>query len=78
MVYAGPGLGGFEVLVILKHGGGYMSAYSVNGRARVREGQDVKVAAPLADSSQAGARARVLYFELRRQGAPLRPEDYLP
>jgi lipoprotein NlpD len=74
VVYAGAGLAGYERLLILRHGGGLMSAYSFDGQARVREGQRVKVGQPLADISQAGIRARALYFELRRNGAPVDPK----
>lgn len=74
VVYAGAGLAGYERLLIVRHGGGLMSAYSFDGQARVREGQSVKVGQPLADISQAGIRARALYFELRRNGAPVDPK----
>ncbi|MGI9327714.1 MAG: peptidoglycan DD-metalloendopeptidase family protein [Pseudomonadales bacterium] len=73
VVYAGNGLGGYAQLIILRHAGTLLSAYSFDGRSLVVEGQRVKVGRNLADISTAGTRGSLLYFELRRKGSPIDP-----
>lgn len=73
VVYAGNGLGGYARLIILRHAGALLSAYSFDGRSLVVEGQRVKVGRHLADISSAGTRGSLLYFELRRKGSPIDP-----
>ena len=73
VVYAGPGLGGFQHLVILEHGRGYLSAYSLNAAPKVAEGGTVTAGDPLAAVGSGGAVSRQLHFEIRRNGAPVNP-----
>ena len=73
VVYAGPGLGGFQHLVILEHGRGYLSAYSLNAAPKVAEGGTVTAGAQLAAVGSGGAVSRQLHFEIRRNGAPVNP-----
>lgn len=73
VVYAGPGLGGFQHLVILEHGRGYLSAYSLNAAPKVAEGGSVTAGAQLAAVGSGGAVSRQLHFEIRRNGAPVNP-----
>ena len=73
VVYAGPGLAGFRHLVIVEHGGGYLSAYSLNADPVVAEGKDLASGARLAAIDGAGAVDRRLHFEIRRNGAPVDP-----
>lgn len=73
VVYSGPGLGGYKHLVIVEHGGGYLSAYSINATPQVSEGGAVPAGARLAEMSGANAVARRLHFEIRRNGAPVDP-----
>ena len=76
VVYAGSGLGGYERLVIIRHTGGYLSAYSFNQPALVSEGDTVKAGAKLADIRGAG-RAAKLHFEIRKDGEPISPRSVL-
>nr|WP_160083218.1 peptidoglycan DD-metalloendopeptidase family protein [Pseudomonas sp. 8AS] len=78
VVYAGSGLRGYGELVIIKHSDTYVSAYGHNRRLLVREGQQVKVGQTIAEMGSTGADRVKLHFEIRRQGKPVDPLQYLP
>ena len=78
VVYAGSGLRGYGELVIIKHSDTYVSAYGHNRRLLVREGQQVKVGQQIAEMGSTGADRVKLHFEIRRQGKPVDPMQYLP
>ncbi len=78
VVYAGSGLRGYGELVIIKHSDTYVSAYGHNRRLLVREGQQVKVGQAIAEMGSTGADQVKLHFEIRRQGKPVDPLQYLP
>ena len=74
VVYAGNGIGGFERLIIVKHGGGLLSAYNFDGRLKVAEKQNVKAGETIADIKNNGRTSQNLHFELRNRGAPINPK----
>jgi lipoprotein NlpD len=78
VVYAGSGLRGYGELVIIKHSDTYVSAYGHNRRLLVREGQQVKAGQTIAEMGSTGADRVKLHFEIRRQGKPVDPLQYLP
>jgi lipoprotein NlpD len=78
VVYAGSGIGGFERLVIIKHSGSLLSAYSFDGRLQVREQERLQAGSALADIRPRGPTQQALHFELRRDGKPVDPRRYLP
>ena len=78
VVYAGSGLRGYGELVIIKHSDTYVSAYGHNRRLLVQEGQRVKVGQTIAEMGSTGADRVKLHFEIRRQGKPVDPLQYLP
>ena len=78
VVYAGSGLRGYGELVIIKHSDTYVSAYGHNRRLLVREGQQVKVGQQIAEMGSTGTDRVKLHFEIRRQGKPVDPMQYLP
>jgi lipoprotein NlpD len=78
VVYAGSGLRGYGELVIIKHSDAYVSAYGHNRRLLVREGQQVKVGQHIAEMGSTGTDRVKLHFEIRRQGKPVDPLQYLP
>ncbi|WP_256666031.1 peptidoglycan DD-metalloendopeptidase family protein [Pseudomonas sp. 8Z] len=78
VVYAGSGLRGYGELVIIKHSDTYVSAYGHNRRLLVREGQQVKAGQRIAEMGSTGADRVKLHFEIRRQGKPVDPLQYLP
>jgi len=78
VVYAGSGLRGYGELIIIKHSDTYVSAYGHNRRLLVREGQQVKVGQSIAEMGSTGTDRVKLHFEIRRQGKPVDPLEFLP
>lgn len=78
VVYAGSGLRGYGELLIIKHSDTYVSAYGHNRRLLVQEGQQVKVGQRIAEMGSTGTDRVKLHFEIRRQGKPVDPLQYLP
>jgi septal ring factor EnvC (AmiA/AmiB activator) len=73
VVYA-DWLRGFGNLLILDHGGGYMSLYAYNEGLLRRVGEKVRAGDPVANVGASGSSAvSGLYFELRRDGKPFDP-----
>jgi len=78
VVYAGSGLLGYGLLIIIKHNDRYLSAYAHNRELLVREGSSVKAGEKIAEMGSSGADRVKLHFEIRRDGKPVDPEAYLP
>ena len=78
VVYAGSGLRGYGEMVIIKHSDTYVSAYGHNRRLLVREGQQVKAGQAIAEMGSTGTDRVKLHFEIRRQGKPVDPLEFLP
>ncbi len=78
VVYAGSGLRGYGELVIIKHNDTYVSAYGHNRRLLVKEGQRVKAGQQIAEMGSTDTDRVKLHFEIRRQGKPVDPMQYLP
>ncbi len=73
VVYA-DWLRGFGNLLILDHGGGFMSLYGYNEGLLRRVGDRVRAGDPVASVGASGDSAESgLYFELRRDGKPFDP-----
>lgn len=78
VVYSGAGLVGYGELIIIKHSDTYVSAYGHNRRLLVREGQQVKAGQSIAEMGSTGTDRVKLHFEIRRQGKPVDPLQFLP
>lgn len=78
VVYAGNGIKGYGELVIVKHSARYISAYAYNDRILVREGDRVIAGQQLANMGSTGTRGVKLHFEIRKDGEPVNPLQYLP
>jgi lipoprotein NlpD len=78
VVYSGSGLIGYGQLVIVKHDKNLLSAYGHNGRLLVKEGDAVRAGQVIAAMGENGASGPMLHFEIRRDGKPVNPLDYLP
>jgi len=75
VVYSGRDLASYGNLVILRHADNYLSAYSKVSDIFVKENQQVKAGDLIAS---VGAEKTELHFEIRRNGEPVDPIDYLP
>jgi murein DD-endopeptidase MepM/ murein hydrolase activator NlpD len=74
VAYAGDAIAGFGQLVLVKHAGGWVSAYGHNEALLVARGARVKAGEVIARAGQTGAVAEPqLHFELRRGRAPVDP-----
>ncbi len=78
VVYSGSGLIGYGKLLIIKHNKNYLSAYGHNKRLLVKEGDQVKKGAHIADMGTNGSGNVALHFEIRRNGIPVDPLRLLP
>lgn len=78
VVYAGGGLRGYGKLVIVKHNERYLSAYGHNQSILVKEGDKVKSGQVVARIGGPNGDSDVLHFEIRRDGKPRNPLEYLP
>jgi lipoprotein NlpD len=78
VVYSGSGLVGYGELVIIKHNDAWLSAYGHNRTRLVNEGQAVKAGQQIAEMGRTGAARDMLHFEIRYNGKPVNPLDYLP
>ncbi|WP_156255839.1 murein hydrolase activator EnvC family protein, partial [Sandarakinorhabdus oryzae] len=74
VAYAGDAIPGFGNLLLVKHAGGWVSAYAHNEALLVARGQRVKAGEVIARAGQSGAVAEPqLHFELRRGRTPVDP-----
>ena len=78
VVYAGSGLIGYGQLIILKHNDTYLSAYGYNASLLVTEGETIKRGQRIATMGEGPERKARLLFEIRRNGKPVDPRQFLP
>ena len=78
VVYSGNGLIGYGELIIIKHSDTYLSAYGHNRKRLVKEGEHVRAGQMIAEMGSSGAPREELHFEIRKNGKPVDPTDYLP
>ena len=73
VVYAGSGLRAYGQMIIVKHGGDYLTAYAHNSKLLVREGDTVKQGATIADMGTGPGGKPLLHFEVRKSGQAVDP-----
>jgi len=78
VVYSGNGLIGYGELIIIKHSPSFLSAYGHNSKRLVKEGDRVKAGQVIAEMGSSSASRDSLHFEIRRNGKPANPVDFLP
>lgn len=78
VVYAGSGIAGYGLMVIVRHNDEYLSAYGHNDSLLVEEGDAVSPGQLLARMGSSGTDSVKLHFELRRRGRPVDPLQLLP
>jgi lipoprotein NlpD len=78
VVYSGNGLVGYGELIIIKHNDSFLSAYGHNRKRLVTEGQQVKAGQQIAEMGSSGSSRDELQFQIRKDGNPVDPLEYLP
>ena len=78
VVYSGNGLINYGNLIIIKHSHSFLSAYAHNKSLLVKEGDSVKSGQAIAKIGKNEAGKPQLHFEIRRNGKPVNPLNYLP
>jgi murein DD-endopeptidase MepM/ murein hydrolase activator NlpD len=79
VAYAGNELRGYGNLLLVKHAGGWMTAYAHNSALLVKRGDRVKRGQEIARVGTTGAVGEPqLHFEIRQGTRALDPDDYLP
>ena len=78
IVYSGNGLIGYGELIIVKHNASFLSAYGHNRKRLVQEGEKVKAGQQIAEMGSSASSRDELHFEIRKNGKPVNPLEYLP
>lgn len=78
VVYSGGGLVGYGKLIIIKHNDTYLSAYAYNSKLLVKEGDIVKAGQAISEMGQDHTGSTLLHFEIRKNGKPVNPTQFLP
>jgi lipoprotein NlpD len=77
VVYAGNSLRGYGNLVIVKHDNTYLTAYAHNRSLLVKEGDSVRKGQRIAEMGDSDANMVKLHFEVRANGKPVNPMQFL-
>jgi lipoprotein NlpD len=80
VVYGGAGIARYGNLLIIKHDERFLSAYAHTERILVHEGDFVRAGQTVAEMGSSGTGTSVvkLHFEIRLDGEPVDPLQYLP
>lgn len=78
VVYSGSGLLGYGKLIIIKHNDTYLSAYAHNQVIKVNEGDTVRGGQMIGTMGKGNRGQPLLHFEIRKDGKPVDPLQYLP
>lgn len=78
VVYAGTGIAGYGLMLIVRHNDEYLSAYGHNDALLVGEGDVVRAGQKIAERGSSGTDSVKLHFEIRRRGRPVDPLQLLP
>lgn len=78
VVYSGTALIGYGELIIIKHSDTMLSAYAHNRVRLVEEGVRVRGGQQIAEMGISDRNEELLHFEIRRNGQPENPLNFLP
>ncbi len=78
VVYSGTGLIGYGRIIIIEHDQQLLSVYAHNSRVVVKEGDAVKRGQKIAEMGNTDSDRVKLHFEVRRNGKPVNPLEFLP
>lgn len=78
VAYSGSGLKSYGNLILIKHDGGWVTAYAHNGSILVKKGDKIRRGQAIARSGQSGDVTKPqLHFEIRRGALAVNPRKYL-
>ncbi len=77
VVYSGAGLIGYGEMVIIKHSQELLTAYALNSKRLVKEGEQVSAGQTIAEMGPESDGEGVLHFEVRKNGKPIDPLRYI-
>ncbi len=78
VAYSGNGLKSYGNLILIKHDGGWVTAYAHNGSILVKKGDKIRRGQAIARSGQSGDVTKPqLHFEIRRGALAVNPRKYL-
>jgi murein DD-endopeptidase MepM/ murein hydrolase activator NlpD len=78
VIYSGNEIAGYGNLVLVRHAGGWVTAYAHASEVMVRRGDQVRRGQTIGYAGATGAvTTPQLHFELRRGSNPVNPMDYL-
>jgi len=78
VVYSGNGLAGYGNLIIIKHSDTYLSAYAYSQERLVKEGMTIEAGRLIAKMGKHKSRTARLHFQIRKNGKPVDPLQFLP
>lgn len=78
VILVSSALRGYGNFVIVKHNKSFLSVYAHNSRILVKEEQAVKKGQKIAEIGNSDADQTKLHFEIRQQGKPVDPAQFLP
>lgn len=76
VAFVGDGVTGYDGVILIRHGNGWISAYGRTAQATVTRGQGVKRGQVIGYSGTGAA--PLIHFELRRNRTPVDPLKHLP
>ncbi|MCF6321797.1 MAG: M23 family metallopeptidase, partial [Rhizobiaceae bacterium] len=78
VIYSGSELKDYGNLLLIRHDGGWVSAYAYNKTLQVKRGDKVRRGQVVAKSGRTGkAEQPMIHFELRKDSNPVNPQTYL-
>lgn len=78
VAYSGYNNGGFGKMIILDHGNGYQTYYAHNSSLYVQVGQSVSKGQNIAGVGSTGnSTGNHVHFEIRKNGTPINPYNYI-
>ncbi|MBF0590005.1 MAG: M23 family metallopeptidase [Magnetococcales bacterium] len=79
VAYADSGLPGYGNMILVRHGGSYMTAYAHNDTIMVKPGQKVRAGQIIAKVGTSGrVKSPRLHFEVRKSVTAINPLRHLP
>ncbi|PKO36417.1 MAG: peptidase M23 [Betaproteobacteria bacterium HGW-Betaproteobacteria-6] len=78
VIYVGEALPGYGKLMIVKHTNDFNSVYAHNSKFIAKDNDSVKRGQKITEMGSTGTDTVKLHFEIRKQGKPVDPAQYLP